>query len=59
VRGELFVLRIDGVVMVKRLRMIGREIEVASDNDAYPTVTVSGGEADVIGRVVWLGRALL
>jgi phage repressor protein C with HTH and peptisase S24 domain len=59
VRGELFVLRIDGAVMVKRLRTIGREIEVASDNEAYPTVTVSGGAAEVIGRVVWLGRALL
>ncbi|NML06005.1 S24 family peptidase [Sphingomonas sp. G-3-2-10] len=59
VRGELFVLRLDGAVAVKRLRWIGREIEVASDNEAYATVTVEAGAVDVIGRVVWLGRALL
>lgn len=58
-RGALFVVRLDGLVMVKRLRAIGREIEVASDNPAYPTRMVPAGRVEVIGRVVWLGRALL
>ena len=58
-RGALFVLRLDGELMVKRLRALGREIEVASDNPAWPVRMVGAGEAEVIGRVVWLSRALL
>ena len=58
-RGALFVLRLDGELMVKRLRMIGREIEIASDNPAWPVRTAPAGETEVIGRVVWLSRALL
>lgn len=59
VRGALFVVRLDGVVMVKRLRAMGREVEVASDNAAYPMRMFAAGAVEVIGRVVWLGRALL
>jgi phage repressor protein C with HTH and peptisase S24 domain len=58
-RGALFVLRLDGELMVKRLRAIGREIEIASDNPAWPVRTAPAGETEVIGRVVWLSRALL
>lgn len=59
VRGELFVLRVEGAVMVKRLRAIGRDIEVASDNSDYETRMFALSVVDVIGRVVWLGRTLL
>ncbi|MDF7774972.1 S24 family peptidase [Sphingomonas sp. AOB5] len=58
-RDAMFVLRIDGVVMVKRLRALGREIEVVSENAAYPPRIVAAGAVEVIGRVVWLGRVVL
>lgn len=59
VRGALFVLRFDGELMVKRLRALGREIEIASDNPAYDDRVVAAGGVEVVGRVVWLSRALL
>lgn len=58
-RDALFVLRIDGTLMVKRLRAMGGQIEVASDNPAYETRLCDAGQVDVVGRVVWLGRSLL
>jgi repressor LexA len=58
-RAALFVLRLDGAVMVKRLRAAGPDLDVLSDNPAYPPRSCSAREVDVIGRVVWLSRALL
>jgi len=58
-RPALYVLRIDGVVMVKRLRALGAEVEVVSDNPAFPARLCAAEEVEVIGRVVWLSRALL
>lgn len=58
-RPALYVLRADGVVMVKRLRALGDEVEIASDNLAFPPRLCAAGEVEVIGRVVWLSRALL
>lgn len=58
-RAALFVLRLDGLVLVKRLRQAGAGIEVLSDNSAYPPRLCSLAELEVVGRVVWLGRALL
>ncbi|MEZ0242788.1 MAG: helix-turn-helix transcriptional regulator [Sphingomonas sp.] len=58
-RGTLFVLRLEGELMVKRLRAMGREVEIVSDNPAYPVRIAPVGETEVIGRVVWLSRALL
>ena len=58
-KGGIFVIRLDGVVMVKRLRPAVGGVEVVSDNPAGPPRLVRGGELEVIGRVAWLGRALL
>lgn len=58
-RAELYVLRIDGEVMVKRLRALGTEIEVLSDNAAFAPRMCAAEDVEVIGRVVWLSRALL
>ncbi|MCW3849018.1 S24 family peptidase [Sphingomonas sp. LB-2] len=58
-RGALFVLRLDGELMVKRLRTLGRDVEIVSDNPDWAVRIVAAGEAEVIGRVVWLSRALL
>lgn len=57
-RGGIFVLRLDGVLMVKRLRPAVGGVEVVSDNPAYPARIVPAREADVIGRVAWLSRAI-
>jgi hypothetical protein len=58
-RAALYVLRMDGAVMVKRLRALGADVEVASDNPAFATQVCAAEEVEVIGRVVWLSRALL
>ncbi len=58
-RAALFVLREGGVVMVKRLRAGGGEFHVLSDNPAYPSRSLPAEAIEVIGRVVWLSRALL
>lgn len=58
-RGGVYALRIGGALLVKRLRLLGSEIEVASDNPAYPPPAAHpAGAIDVIGRVVWVGRSL-
>lgn len=54
-RGGLFVLRVDGAVMVKRVRGGPSGMVVTSDNPAAPPVPP--GLREVIGRVVWLMRA--
>ena len=58
-RAALFVLRLDGMLAVKRLRLLGGEIEVASDNRDWPTLVRPAAEVEVVGRVVWLGRSLV
>ena len=55
----LFVLRLDGAVLVKRLSRRDGAIAIASDNPAAPPIASRPpGEVEVIGRVAWLGRAL-
>lgn len=58
-RPSLYVLRLDGAVMVKRLRALGAEIEVLSDNPDFAARLCRSAEVEVIGRVVWLSRSLL
>lgn len=57
-RGGVYVIRLDGLVMVKRLRVVVGGVEVVSDNPAYPVRHCSREAVDVLGRVAWLGRAL-
>ena len=55
-KPAIFVLRREGALLVKRVsRAVGTYI-IASDNPAYPPTEAS--EVGVIGRVVWLSRAL-
>lgn len=59
----IYVLRMDGALLVKRLqRLPGRRIRVVSDNPAYAPIDLSlnspGEDLAVIGRVVWSGRRL-
>ncbi|WP_242183554.1 S24 family peptidase [Sphingomonas sp. CARO-RG-8B-R24-01] len=55
-RPAIFVLRHDGVLLVKRVSRRDAAITVASDNPAYPDIVLQ--QADIVGRVVWLSRAL-
>jgi repressor LexA len=57
-RGGIFVLRLEGVLMVKRLRKAVGGIEVVSDNPDYATRVMPAGAVEVIGRVAWLSRAI-
>lgn len=60
-RDGIYVLRRDGVLLVKRLSCsLARErVTIVSDNEAYPTQTnVPVSELDIVGRVLWTGRRL-
>ncbi|PTS72574.1 peptidase [Sphingomonas sp. HMWF008] len=52
----IFVLRVDGVLLVKRVSRAGQAVRVESDNPAYHAFETKA--ADIIGRVVWLSRVL-
>jgi repressor LexA len=58
-QGGVYVIRLDGALMVKRLRATVPGIEVSSDNPAYPPIGLRRGPAlEILGRVVWLSRAI-
>ena len=54
-RPAIYVIRIDGTVMVKRVARLGGRLVATSDNAAAPQVPT--GSIYVVGRVVWrMGR---
>lgn len=53
-RAGVFVIRIDGATMVKRLAVRGGVVTASSDNPAAPPVPE--GDIAVLGRVVWQMR---
>lgn len=55
-RAGIFVIRLDGALMVKRVSRQAGRYGIASDNPEFATFEVD--TLDVIGRVVWLSRAL-
>ena len=58
--GAIHVLRIDGMLVVKRLIREGGAYVVRSDNPAYADIRVDDpASAQVIGRVLWCGRRLV
>jgi phage repressor protein C with HTH and peptisase S24 domain len=56
-RDGIYVLRVDGALLVKRLVREGGDFAVKSDNPLADPVDLSGG-VDVIGRVLWAGGRL-
>ncbi|MDI1295446.1 MAG: S24 family peptidase [bacterium] len=60
-RDGIYVLRMDGVLMVKRL-VIGpqrNKFSVLSDNRHYPDWSeIDHAMVNIVGRVIWIGRAL-
>jgi Peptidase S24-like len=62
VRDGVYVLRLDDVLMVKRLAInpVARTLTIRSDNPAYPDWTdCDPATVDVIGRVIWVGRKMV
>lgn len=58
-QAAVFVIRLDGVLMVKRVARVGTILHITSDNPDAPTVAYQAGDRiDIVGRVVWLSRAL-
>lgn len=63
-RDGIYVLRMDGTLLVKRLqRLPERRLRLSSDNPAYQPfeIELGNGHADdlaIIGRVVWTGRRM-
>lgn len=60
-RDGIYVLRVDGALLVKRLAIhpVGRRVTVQSDNPAYGDLPDCGlDEIDFIGRVIWTGRRI-
>jgi hypothetical protein len=58
-RDGIYVIRMDDVLMVKRLALTPRRgrISIRSDNALYPTFEdVDLNEVSVVGRVIWTGR---
>ncbi len=60
-RDGIYVLRVDGTLLVKRLAIhpVGRRVTVQSDNPAYSDLPDVGlDEIECIGRVIWAGRKI-
>lgn len=59
--GGFYVLQLDGANIVKRCDKdyATKAVQIISDNPRYPIQTVKSSERlQVIGRVIWIGRAL-
>jgi hypothetical protein len=60
-RDGIYVLRIDGALVVKRLAInpVARTVSIRSDNPAYAGWPDCDPSAiDIVGRVVWAGRRI-
>lgn len=59
-RDGIYVLRMDDVLLVKRIAMSpSGKLTIRSDNPRYPDwEDVSADSVNIIGRVVWTGRRL-
>lgn len=58
-RDGIYVLRVDGTLLVKRLLIhpVGRRVTIQSDNPAYADLPDCALDAiDCVGRVIWTGR---
>jgi hypothetical protein len=57
-RAGIHVIRLDEVLLVKRLEPGAGRVTVMSDNPAYRSSERAADEVEVIGRVVWKGGRL-
>lgn len=56
----VYVLREQNDLVVKRLqrRRFGAALTIRSDNPAYQPMAISPGAINIVGRVIWSGKAL-
>jgi len=58
-RAGIFVIRIDGALMVKRVAHFGDVLKITSDNPDFPVMLPRRSDSiEIVGRVVWLSRTL-
>jgi phage repressor protein C with HTH and peptisase S24 domain len=60
--GNIYALRIENAVMVKRLQPMGdHRIKVMSDNKLYESyeLDLGTGDIEIIGQIIWIGRELV
>ena len=57
-RSGIHVLRLDDVLLVKRIERAGERVRLISDNRAYPEIERAADEVEILGRVVWKGGRL-
>lgn len=58
-RGTVYVIRLDGALVVKRVSVKAGQAAIVSDNPDYPPIAPRpANQVDIVGRVVWLSRAL-
>ena len=60
-RDGIYVIRLEGALMVKRLALnpVARRVTVQSDNAAYPSwPDCDPKKIGLVGRVLWVGRRL-
>ena len=57
-RSGIHVLRLDDVLLVKRIERAGERVRLISDNRAYPEIERAAGDVEILGRVVWKGGRL-
>jgi phage repressor protein C with HTH and peptisase S24 domain len=58
-QAAVFVVRLDGTLMVKRVARVGGMLRITSDNPEAATIAPQPcGAVEIVGRVVWLSRAL-
>lgn len=61
-RDGIYVLRLEGALMVKRLAFnpAARNVTISSDNEAYPSwPDCDPADVELVGRAVWVGRRLV
>jgi phage repressor protein C with HTH and peptisase S24 domain len=52
-RGGIFTIRTEGGLFIKRIqKRIDGKLDIISDNDVYPTLTLASHQVEVLGRVV-------
>lgn len=57
--GEIYVLRDDGNLLIKRIqRKLGGRVSLASDNPQYPPIDAELDSLDIVGHVIWRGALL-
>ena len=60
-RDGIYVLRLEGALMVKRLAFnpVNKSVTIRSDNDSYPSwPDCDPAKVELVGRAVWVGRRL-